>query len=112
VGLFLEHRGRCFRFGRVLVPIVKPDKHASGIAYHQLAALALVARMGGMARIVWDNGGQIGVLREGRAHHLRRQFAERGARQRQGAERFAVDQVGEFRRLIMRTSAGSCASIG
>jgi hypothetical protein len=46
------------------LPIVKPDKHASGIAYHQLAALALVARMGGIARIVWDNGGQIGVLRE------------------------------------------------
>ena len=42
--------------------IVKPDAHASGLAYHQLAALALVARLGGIARIVWDNGGQIGVL--------------------------------------------------
>jgi len=44
------------------LPIVKPDAHASGIAYHQLAALALVARLGGIARVVWDNGGEIGVL--------------------------------------------------
>lgn len=44
------------------LPIVKPDSHASGLAYHQLAALAQIARFGGIARIVWDNGGQIGVL--------------------------------------------------
>jgi hypothetical protein len=42
------------------LPIVEPDAHASGIVYHQLAAL--VARLGGIARIVWDNGGEIGIL--------------------------------------------------
>lgn len=54
------------------LPIVKPDNHAKGLAYHQLEALALVARMGGIARVVWDNGGEVGILGEAQIlhHHL------------------------------------------
>jgi hypothetical protein len=45
------------------IPLVKPKQDGHGIEAHQLDALALLARMGGIARIVWDNGGEIGVLR-------------------------------------------------
>jgi hypothetical protein len=48
------------------LPIVKPGSHAHGIAYHQLDALALLARIGGIARVVWNNAGMIGVLDEQR----------------------------------------------
>jgi hypothetical protein len=45
--------------------IVHPDAESGdGLKFHQLDALALVARMGGVARVVWDNGGQVGVLSE------------------------------------------------
>lgn len=40
------------------------DTGAAGIAYHQLDALAKLADCEGIARIVWNNGGQIGVLKE------------------------------------------------
>jgi hypothetical protein len=45
------------------IPIVKPKGDGHGVEAHQLDALALLSRMGGIARIVWDNGGEIGVLR-------------------------------------------------
>jgi hypothetical protein len=44
--------------------IVHPESDSHGLEYHQLYALALLARMGGVARIVWDNGGQVGVASE------------------------------------------------
>lgn len=44
--------------------IVKPGTHGQGLAFHQLNALALLAKMGGISRIVWNNAGQIGILRE------------------------------------------------
>jgi hypothetical protein len=33
--------------------IVKPKCDGSGLEFHQLDALALLARMGGIARVVW-----------------------------------------------------------
>lgn len=42
--------------------IVKPKCDGSGLEFHQLDALALLARMGGLARIVWSNAGEVGVL--------------------------------------------------
>jgi hypothetical protein len=54
----------------VSLPIVAEGGHASGLAFHQLSALALVAMLGGIARVVWDNGGVIGVLEnEAILHH-------------------------------------------
>lgn len=44
------------------LPIVGPGKEGDGLQYHQLEALAFLASAGGEARIVWDNGGEIGVL--------------------------------------------------
>jgi len=45
------------------LPIVAPDKSGDGIQYHQLDALAGLAQCGGIARIIWNNGGEIGVIR-------------------------------------------------
>jgi hypothetical protein len=55
--------------GRRTLPIVKAGNHGKGVAQHQLEALALVAKMGGHARIVWNNGGQVGVLENARIIH-------------------------------------------
>jgi hypothetical protein len=44
------------------LPIIADGKHASGLAAHQLAALAQVARCGGIARLVWNNGGEVRAL--------------------------------------------------
>lgn len=42
--------------------IVHPDKKGSGLQYHQLAALVDVHNAGGVALVVWSNGGEVGVL--------------------------------------------------
>jgi penicillin-binding protein-related factor A (putative recombinase) len=47
---------------RPSLPIVGPDKKGDGLQYHQLLALANVAKAGGVARIAWENGGEYGVL--------------------------------------------------
>lgn len=39
------------------LPIIAEDKDGSGLQQHQLEALAKVAVDGGIARIVWNNGG-------------------------------------------------------
>ena len=39
--------------------IVPPEKDGSGLEYHQLAALCLVAESGGIARVVWLNGDRL-----------------------------------------------------
>ncbi len=42
--------------------IVSPNVGGSGLKLHQLDALAEVAQAGGVARLVWDNGGDFGIL--------------------------------------------------
>ena len=42
--------------------LVAPDAHGDGLQFHQLDALASLARCGGVSRLVWNNGGEIGVL--------------------------------------------------
>lgn len=42
--------------------IIAPDKTGSGVQFHQLDALVNVARNGGIARIVWSNAGEVGIL--------------------------------------------------
>lgn len=42
--------------------IIAEDGSGSGLQAHQLEALAAVHRDGGIARVLWSNGGQIGVL--------------------------------------------------
>jgi len=42
--------------------LVGPEASGSGVQFHQLDALAGLAQAGGMARLVWDNGGEILVL--------------------------------------------------
>lgn len=44
------------------LPIVAPAKKGDGVQFHQLDALAGLARAGGIARLVWSNGGEVGVL--------------------------------------------------
>lgn len=44
------------------LPIVGEDGHGSGIQAHQLEALAALHRDGGIARILWNNGGVIGIM--------------------------------------------------
>lgn len=47
---------------RPSLPIVAPGHKGDGLQYHQLDALANLALHHGIARIVWSNGGQVGVL--------------------------------------------------
>ena len=44
------------------LPIVPPGSKGNGLQFHQLDALAGLAQAGGLARVVWDNGGELGVL--------------------------------------------------
>jgi hypothetical protein len=44
--------------------IIGEDKNGSGLQAHQLEALASIARDGGIARVLWNNGGIVGVLDE------------------------------------------------
>ena len=41
------------------LPIIAPLKRGTGLQFHQLEALAAVAKNGGIARIVWNNGGLV-----------------------------------------------------
>ena len=42
--------------------IVGPGSHGEGLQYHQLDALSVVARASGLAFVVWNNEGEIGML--------------------------------------------------
>lgn len=42
--------------------IVGPDKKGDGLQYHQLTALVDVISAGGLALVLWNNGGEIGYL--------------------------------------------------
>jgi len=44
------------------ITIVGDGKEGSGIQWHQLTALYNVAQAGGIARLVWSNEGEVGVL--------------------------------------------------
>lgn len=44
------------------LPIVGPNKKGNGLQYHQLESLVTVHEQGGVALVVWSNGGEIGVL--------------------------------------------------
>lgn len=44
------------------LPIVGPDKKGNGLQYHQLSALVDVHQAGGLALVLWSNGGEVGVL--------------------------------------------------
>lgn len=52
-----------------MLSIVGPDKKGSGIQYHQLAGLVDVHTAGGVALLLWDNGGEVGIL-DGEQLHL------------------------------------------
>ena len=88
--------------------IVTPIPIATVWSTTSSSALALVARIGGIARIVWDNGGAYGVLEEDQiivAHAIYEQsLASERQRQGEGAAWVALDQVvalqaGGLRRL-------------
>lgn len=59
VGAELKHSERS-----TSLAIIGPGRKGSGLQFHQLDALALLAQNGGVARIVWDNDGEIGILTE------------------------------------------------
>lgn len=42
--------------------VVPPDKKGTGLKYHQLEALVLVHENGGLACVVYNNGGEVGYL--------------------------------------------------
>jgi len=42
--------------------IVHPEKRGNGIHYHQLSGLVEVHKAGGVALLLWSNGGEIGAL--------------------------------------------------
>lgn len=43
---------------RTSLKIIPPDKKGTGLQYHQLEALVNVHLAGGLAGVVWDNGGE------------------------------------------------------
>lgn len=44
------------------LPIVGPHAKGNGLHYHQLEALVAVHKAGGLALLLWSNGGEIGSL--------------------------------------------------
>ncbi len=46
------------------IAIIMPSKSGAGVRWHQLCALRNIAMAGGIARLVWSNEGEVGVLRE------------------------------------------------
>ena len=58
IGAELKSSGR-----KKSLPIVAPASRGDGLQYHQLASLAELVADGGHGLVVWDNGGEVGVLR-------------------------------------------------
>jgi len=58
-GRFLGMEAKMTSASKKSLAIVAPLKRGSGLQWHQLEALAAVARNDGVARIVWCNGGLI-----------------------------------------------------
>jgi len=51
--------------------IIAPEKKGTGLQYHQLEALVAVHNNGGLACVVWDNGGEWGFLDGVRLKHAK-----------------------------------------
>jgi hypothetical protein len=80
------------------------DDHGDGIQYHQLAALDQVARKGGIALIIWSNGGAVGVLGPEQIMVIKGIFDTSVARKRAGKdEEIGTKSVkwGKFRPVNM-----------
>ena len=58
-GRFLGMEAKMTSAVKKSLAIVGPMRRGSGLQWHQLEALATVARNDGVARIVWNNGGLI-----------------------------------------------------
>jgi hypothetical protein len=66
------------------LPIVPPEGKGNGLKYHQLCALAHLS-VHGIGRVIWDNGGKLGVLLEDQvifSHHVYEQAMAGKAPQR------------------------------
>jgi hypothetical protein len=50
------------------IAIVGPGKKGSGLQWHQLVGLVQLHQAGGVALLVWDNGGEVGVLTGDQLH--------------------------------------------
>lgn len=66
------------------LPIIAPGGKGGGIKYHQLAALVDVHRRGGYAVVVWENGGQWGVMGGSALAEAKREYDLSVAAQRAG----------------------------
>jgi penicillin-binding protein-related factor A (putative recombinase) len=62
-GTFIAAELKQTRDHEVSLAITGEGKKGGGIQYHQLVALCEVANAGGMAMLLWNNGGDIGILR-------------------------------------------------
>jgi len=60
------------------LPIIATGMKRGGLQEHQMDALATVAGCGGTARVVWCNGGEIGILREDEIKAAQERFHEGG----------------------------------
>lgn len=72
------------------LPIVAPAKNGDGIQYHQLDALAAVARNGGVARLVWHKEGMVGVLKETQIINVLKNYDEAMKVERTGKSKAPV----------------------
>ena len=60
------------------LPIIAEKKKGSGLQWHQLGALANVAEHGGIARIVWCNGGVVMAIGNEAIMAVQRSYQEGG----------------------------------
>jgi penicillin-binding protein-related factor A (putative recombinase) len=60
------------------LPIIGEKRKGSGLQWHQLQALAHVSEHGGIARIVWDNGGVVMAIGNDKIMAVQRSYQEGG----------------------------------
>lgn len=60
IGAEIKHTGQ----PATSLPIIIPPRDSAGIDLHQLESLAHIAMSNGIARIIWNNGGRVCILRE------------------------------------------------
>jgi len=60
------------------LPIIGEKRKGSGLQWHQLQALATVAEHGGIARIVWDNGGVVMAIGNDKIMAVQRMYKDGG----------------------------------
>ena len=61
-GLFIGAELKSTSKHKASMHLCVPGQDAAGIEFHQLDCLQKVACAGGIARVVWDNGGAFGVI--------------------------------------------------